>query len=221
MSGLFSSTKDLPETLPLFDLSGALLLPRAQLPLHVFEPRYLAMLEHALGSGHRLIGMIQRDESGAPGALHKVGCAGRITGFAETDDHRYLITLTGICRFELTEAAREPGPWLQGHVNWQPFSADLAAPPADPGLDRERLLSLLDRFLSVTGLRTDPKPLQEAPDEMLVNALAMSLPFSAEDKQALLEAPDLPARRETLEALLAFGAHSPGEGNDGPTERMQ
>lgn len=199
---MFSSA-DLPDTVPLFPLPGALLLPRARLPLHIFEPRYLAMLEDVLKTPERLIGMIQpADDAGE--RLQQIGCAGRVTQFSETDDHRYMITLTGISRFRIGSVEDGFRPYKTAKVSWSGFERDLGAAEKDPGFERKPFLDLLARFFDVTDLRTDWESLEEADDELLINSLAILLPFASEDKQALLEAPSLTTRRETLAALMEF-----------------
>jgi Lon protease-like protein len=202
---------DLPEVMPLFPLPGALLLPRARLPLHIFEPRYLAMFEDALKSPGRLIGMIQpMDDEGK--RLHTIGCAGRITSFTETADHRYMVTLTGVSRFRLGEMVEGFAPYLRAKVSWQGFERDLGGAEQDPGLDRGAFLDLLARFFDIAHLQTDWESLKEADNELLVNSLAILMPFAPEDKQALLEAPSLTTRRETLVTLMEFALASPGNG---------
>jgi len=203
------SAADLPDTIPLFPLPGALLLPRARLPLHIFEPRYLAMLEDALKTRHRLIGMIQplSTPPGAPAKLHRIGCAGRVTSFTETEDGRYMISLTGISRFRL--GAEQPGftPYLKAEVSWTDFARDIGPSEEDPGFDREAFLHLLGRFFEAQELSTDWESLREADDELLINSLSMLNPFEVEDKQALLEAPTLSDRRKTLMTLMEFALH--------------
>jgi Lon protease-like protein len=209
---------DLPDTLPLFPLPGALLLPRARLPLHIFEPRYLAMLEDTLKTPQRLIGMIQpADQSGE--RLHAIGCAGRITSFTETEDQRYMVTLTGVSRFRLGGVEAGFTPYIKARVNWDGFDRDLGRAEADPDFDREPFLDLLARYFDVTDLRTDWDSLKEADDELLINSLAILLPFEPEDKQALLEAPSLSTRRETLVALMQFALAAQGRG--GVEETLQ
>lgn len=200
---------ELPDTLPLFPLPGALLLPRGRMPLHIFEPRYLAMVDDALKTRSRMIGMIQPLGEG----LHTIGCAGRLTSFTETDDGRYLITLTGISRFRLVREVSGFAPYLKGDVDWSDFDRDLGHAEADPTLDRAAFLEDLGRYLEANDLQTDWSSLKEAEDEMLVNALCMLLPFAPEDRQALLEAPRLTDRREILTALIAFARHG-GTGED-------
>ena len=197
--------RDLPETLAVFPLPGALLLPRGRLPLHIFEPRYLQMLEDALKTPHRLIGMVQPMSSSEDGeVLHQVGCAGRVTGFQETEDGRYLITLTGISRFRLGEEVEGFTPYRRFKALWDSYPRDIGAAETDPGFDRETFMDSLDRFFRDRGLSTDWDTLQEAEDELLINSLSMLVPFTPEDKQALLEAPTLPARRATLVTLIDF-----------------
>lgn len=200
------SVADLPETIPVFPLAGALLLPRARLPLHIFEPRYLAMLEDALKTPHRLIGMVQPRE--VPGTkaprLHKIGCAGRVSAFSETEDGRYMITLAGMSRFRVSREVSGFTPYLRADVDWGGFDRDLGRTEQDPGFDRSKFLSLLRRFFEDQDMETDWDSLSEAEDELLINSLSMLCPFDAEDKQALLEAPSLSTRRETLVTLIEF-----------------
>ena len=200
------SPADLPETIPLFPLPGALLLPRARLPLHIFEPRYLAMLEDCLKTPDRLIGMVQPLETGDPGQsrLHDIGCAGRLTQFSETEDGRYMITLSGLSRFRIRREVTGFSPYVRADVGWSDFDRDLGEEETDPSFDRAVFLHLLSRYFETAGLQTDWGSLEEADDEMLINSLSMLCPFSLEEKQALLEAPRLPDRRETLAALMEF-----------------
>lgn len=200
------SVADLPPTISLFPLPGALLLPRARLPLHIFEPRYLAMLDDTLKTPHRLIGMIQPREvpSGDKTRLHTIGCAGRVTGFSETEDGRYMITLAGISRFRVQKVQEGFTPYLKCDVSWDDFGRDLKGTEHDPGFKRDRFLRLLGRYFDSRDLSTDWDSLRDAEDELLVNALSMLCPFDPEDKQALLEAPSLSTRRETLVTLIEF-----------------
>lgn len=196
---------DLPDTIPIFSLPGALLLPRSRLPLHIFEPRYLQMLEDTLKTRERLIGMVQpRAQPGQEAALHRIGCAGRITQFSETEDGRYLITLTGISRFRLGDEVEGFTPYRRFGVSWDGFERDLGQTERDDGLDRTAFLGLLERFFSAKLLSTDWDTLKEAEDELLINSLSMLLDFDPEEKQALLEAPSLTTRRETLVTLIEF-----------------
>ncbi|WP_372570529.1 LON peptidase substrate-binding domain-containing protein [Ruegeria jejuensis] len=196
---------DLPDTIAVFPLPGALLLPRSRLPLHIFEPRYLQMLDDTLKTSHRVIGMVQpnpcaRDES----RLHSIGCAGRITQFSETEDGRYMITLSGVSRFRIREEVEGFTPYRRCAVTWTGFDRDLGRPEADDQFDRAGFLNLLQRFFSARELSTDWDTLKDADDELLVNSLSMLLDFDPEEKQALLEAPCLATRRETLVTLIEY-----------------
>lgn len=200
------SPADLPQTIPLFPLPGALLLPRSRLPLHIFEPRYLAMLDDALKTSHRLIGMVQPRE--VPGKsdkrLHAIGCAGRVTQFSETEDGRYMITLSGISRYRVTREVSGFSPYLKADISWEGFEADLGGVEKDRSFDRPRFLDLLSRYFEALSLSTDWDSLKDAEDELLINSLSMLCPFEPEEKQALLEAPSLGTRRETLVTLIEF-----------------
>jgi uncharacterized protein len=204
---------DLPQVIPIFPLPGAILLPRGQLPLNVFEPRYLNMIDDAM-AGDRIIGMVQ--PQGGPQrlpGLSPVGCAGRITSFAETSDGRYLITLTGCARFRLSSEIPTQTPYRQIRADFTPFEADLRTPPVDDvGLDREGLLDALRAYLETRGLDIDWDTAETAPPEALINSLSMALPFDPPEKQALLEATSLTDRSTVLTALLTIGAASDGEG---------
>ena len=200
------SLADLPATIPVFPLPGALLLPRARLPLHIFEPRYLAMLDDTLKTSHRLIGMIQPCETpgGREKKLHAIGCAGRVTGFSETEDGRYMITLAGICRFRVIKEVTGFTAYRRMDVSWDGFDRDLGSAETDAGFDRAGFLALLGRYFELAGLSTDWDSLKEAENELLINSLSMLCPFDNEDRQALLEAPSLTTRRETLVTLIEF-----------------
>ncbi|MAQ38666.1 ATP-dependent protease [Thioclava sediminum] len=207
---------DLPEILPLFPLPGALLLPRARLPLHIFEPRYLQMIEDCMKTKSRLIGMIQPIK-GPEGQNHlnAIGCAGRLTGFSETEDGRYMITLSGISRYRIVKQIEGFTPYIRAEVSWAGFERDLGAAEHDNGFDRDEFLDLLAKFFHAQGLDTDWETLKDADDELLINSLGMLLPLEPEDKQALLEAPCLATRRETLVTLIEYALHGGGE------ERLQ
>ncbi|WP_110813962.1 LON peptidase substrate-binding domain-containing protein [Pseudoroseicyclus aestuarii] len=198
---------DLPDHIPLFPLPGALLLPRARLPLHIFEPRYLCMVDDVLKTQDRLIGMIQPlpGDKGSAGPLHRIGCAGRLTGLSETEDGRYMITLLGISRFRIASESEGFTPYRRAEASWEGFDADRGPEEHDPGLERARFMTLLEKFFDQRGLSTDWDSLRDADDEMLINSLSMLCPFSPEDRQALLEAPSLVTRRETLVALIEYG----------------
>jgi uncharacterized protein len=203
---------ELPEKIPLFPLPGALLLPRARLPLQIFEPRYLAMLDDTLKTPERLIGMIQpRPTPDGGQALAAIGCAGRVTAFSETDDGRYMITLTGISRFRLLREISGFTPYLSGQVRWDGFERDRGPEETDPGFNRVAFLDLLRRYFMEEQLSTDWDSLKDAEDELMINSLSMLCPFESEDKQALLEAPSLQTRRETLVTLMEFALAGGGE----------
>lgn len=196
---------DLPDVIPVFPLPGALLLPRARLPLHLFEPRYLAMLDDTLKTSHRLIGMIQPyDQPDGTSKLNTIGCAGRLTQFSETEDGRYMITLTGISRYRVKRELDGFTPYRRCEVDWSGFERDLGPVDSDTELDRTRFFNLLSRYFNERQLDTDWDTLKEAEDELLINSLSMLLRFDPEDKQALLEAPSLSTRRETLVTLLEY-----------------
>jgi Lon protease-like protein len=189
------------------------LLPRARLPLHLFEPRYLVMLDDALKSDGRLIGMVQ-PYTAADGSnkLHLIGCAGRVTAMSETEDGRYMITLSGMSRFRVLDEIEGFTPYRRARVNWDGFGADLGGEETDPGLDRAALMNLLERFFEERGLNTDWESMTEAEPELLINSLSMLCPFEPEERQALLEAPSLVTRRETLVTLIEYALH----GGDDP-----
>ena len=201
--------QDLPQVIPVFPLEGVLLLPHGMLPLNIFEPRYLNMIDDAMG-GERIIGMVQalpgRDRERP--SLASIGCAGRITSFAETSDGRYLITLTGISRFFLGEELPVRTPYRQVRADFMPFEADLAPIAEDEGFDKLRLLHALKAYLDRRSLEVDWETAKAAPAEALVNSLSMALPFEPAEKQALLEAPTSSERREALVALLEIDAAS-------------
>lgn len=200
-----TKTIDLPDTIPVFPLSGALLLPRTRLPLNLFEPRYLQMLDDVLKTDHRLIGMVQSyDGPDGVNKLHSIGCAGRVTAFSETDDGRYMITLAGASRFRLIGEVDGFVPYRRARVNWQGFERDLGGVESDDTFDRQKFIDALGRFFDDQGLQTDWESLREAEDELLINSLSMLCPFEPEDKQALLEAPSLTTRRETLTTLIEY-----------------
>ena len=197
---------DLPSTIPVFPLPGALLLPRARLPLNVFEPRYLAMLDDTLKTTHRLIGMIQPRHSQDPDIvpLHRIGCAGRLTSFSESGDRRYMITLTGVSRYRIEKEVEGFAPYRRCEVGWSEFDRDLGHAERDESFDRENFMNLLGRYFKLQRLKTDWGNMRKAEDELLINSLSMLCPFEPEDKQALLEAPRLADRRETLVTLIEF-----------------
>ncbi len=203
---------DLPAVIPLFVLSGAILLPRGRLPLQIFEPRYLQMLEDVLKTPERLIGLMQKREDGS---LCAIGGAGRVTGFAETDDGRYMITLSAVSRFRLRDVEDGFTPYRRARVDWSGFDRDRAREAeSDPGLDRDGLLARLGRFFDIRQLDTDWDALRQAEDELMINALSMMLPFDPSEKQALLESPTLTDRREALAALVDYAIASGGNSEE-------
>ncbi len=209
----YITLSDLPPVLPVFPLTGVLLLPRSSLPLNVFEPRYLELVDDAL-SGGRLIGMIQPTESEETvlrPKLSQIGCAGRIVSYRETEDNRYLITLEGVCRFKVKEEISALSAYRQVACDFAPFAGDLAQ-SEDGDFPRERLLHALKEYLSSRDMKADWKSVMTAPAESLVNALAMMCPFEPAEKQALLEAPSWVERVTTLVALLEI-ASAPGPGS--------
>lgn len=200
MAGLKKRGFDLPDTLALFPLPGAVLLPRGRLPLHIFEPRYLQMVEDVLKTPHRLIGMIQPMGEG----LASIGTAGRMIGFSEEDDGRMMVQLRAVSRFGLASAQEGFAPYLRGQVDWSGFSHDEGPEEHDPDFDRKTFVARLSRFMELRELSTDWNALEEAGDEMLINALSQLLPLDPEEKQALLQAPTLPERREMLDGLMEY-----------------
>jgi Lon protease-like protein len=201
---------ELPDQFPIFPLSGALLLPNGRLPLNIFEPRYLAMVEDALAAG-RHIGMIQPNpaapRSNAGPALHRVGCLGRLTSFAETEDGRYLVTLSGVIRFAVAEELPITRGYRRVEADFAPFSDDLA-PETPEGLDRDAILTLLRSYFAHQGVEANWAALEQMSDNTLVGTLAMACPFAPLEKQALLEAPDFTHRSATLMALLQIDSHA-------------
>ena len=200
----YKGPADCPAVIPVFPLSGALLLPRGQMPLNIFEPRYLAMVDDAMRTD-RIIGMIQPDPESAGAAanpkLYRVGCAGRVTQYAETGDGRYLISLTGISRFRVESEIASVGPYRRCHVSYDAFAVDFEPRAGEEHVDREGVLKALRDFVESNDLKVDWAGIDEAPDEALVNALCMMSPFGVREKQAMLEAPDLKTRAEILIAV--------------------
>ena len=204
----------LPEELPLFPLSGAILLPRARLPLNIYEPRYLAMIEDALGKG-RLIGMIQpsKAEEQPTVPLYSVGCAGRITAFNETDDGRLQIVLTGVCRFLITKELLPSRLYRTVKPDWKPYLTDLEMHEPEP-VDRERLVDLLHLYFKKNAISVDWSVVQNASNEVLIPTVIMICPFAPNEKQALLEAGSFAERTTMLLTLLEM-AVLPQADNDG------
>ncbi|MDG1456400.1 MAG: LON peptidase substrate-binding domain-containing protein [Pseudoprimorskyibacter sp.] len=208
----------LPDTLAIFPLPSALILPRSRLPLHFFEQRYLQMVDDTLRTDARIIGMLQpRRLPDGSEVLHRIGCAGRITQFSETEDGRYMVTLTGVSRFRFSDEVNVETPYRQCNVNWEGFEADRGSSETDDGLDRANFMALLKRFFESQGLSADTQSLSDADDELLINSLSMLLDFDSEEKQALLEAPSLRTRRETLVTLMEIALR----GGPDKKEQMQ
>jgi Lon protease-like protein len=205
MNAQYRGPIEMPGVIPVFPLPGALLLPRGQMPLNIFEPRYLAMVDDAFRDGHRLIGMIQPDPT-RPGPadkppLYATGCVGRITQLAESGDGRYLIELTGVARFRVEEELTVATLYRQCRVTFAPFADDFTARKGENAVDREAVLEALRAFLKANDLKADWEGIEKAPNEALVNALSMMSPYGTAEKQALLEAPDLKTRAEILVAI--------------------
>jgi Lon protease-like protein len=218
MNAIYRGPADCPQTIPLFPLPGALLLPRGQMPLNIFEPRYVAMIDDALKS-HRIIGMVQPDADAPESArlippLYRTGCIGRITQLAETGDGRYLLTLTGVARFAILEELKVLTPYRQAHVAYEGFAHDFEARAGEDAVDRAALLRALKDFAAANELKIDWKGVNEAPNEALVNALSMMAPFGVKEKQALLESPDLKARAEMLVAITEMELARGGSDTD-------
>ena len=195
---------ELPKTIAIFPLAGALLLPRSRLPLHIFEPRYLQMIEDALKTDTRLIGMVQPidDDDRHEPALQQVGCAGRIASIKQSDDGEYLISLVGVARFEIREEMASDQLYRLCEVRWD---HQLARPAADDSpVDREELVANLRTYFDTHGLEANWRAIEESGDEELVNSLAMVCPFEPTEKQALLEAPDVAQRSRLVIALMSM-----------------
>lgn len=204
----YRSAADLPQRLAVFPLRGAILLPRATLPLNVFEPRYLAMLDDVI-AGSRVLGIVQPggEATGTDSPmsrstdLKRVGCAGRVTSYQELDDGRLMITLTGLCRFDVAAEEASAAPYRTMRVTYNRFAKDLAPGAGEEQVDREGLLRVLKLYLDEKRLNTDWTAIQRASSEFLVNTLSIISPYGPEEKQALLEAGDLKTRSEVLVAL--------------------
>jgi uncharacterized protein len=221
LSERYRTVGDLPASVPIFPLRGVLLLPRATLPLNIFEPRYLKMFDDVI-SGHRLVGIIQTERSsgeaespeGKVSQLCKVGCVGRVTAFQEVDDGRMIVSLTGVARFDVLREVDTAEPYRVCQPGYDRFANDLVAGSGEDDVDRDGLLKTLKAFLEARDLKADWAAIARSPNEMLVNALAVMSPYGPEEKQALLECIDLKARADILVALaemeLAAGPRSGG-----------
>lgn len=223
MASLHSNlAQRIPAVIPVFPLSSALLLPRGQMPLNIFEPRYLAMVDYALGH-ERLIGMIQpkfeRDGSPVMGLdpdtppLCEVGCLGRISAFQETDDGRYLMTLTGVCRFKIEEEETAITPFRLCRVTTEHYAQDFEQGAGEKLVDRDTLLTTFKAYLEANDLEADWSGVEKASNEALVNALCMMSPYGPAEKQALLEADDLGARADTLIAITELSLARDSDGD--------
>ncbi|ODS01149.1 peptidase S16 [Methyloceanibacter methanicus] len=208
MTSPYSSPGDLPTTVPIFPLRGAILLPRASLTLNVFEPRYLALVDHALAN-ERLIGVVQpsgdtgsaESPEGKSFPVRNIGCVGRITAFNETDDGPEIISLTGISRFALGDEIASDMPFRIFTANFMPYADDFIQDLGEDDVDRVRLLATLRRYLETNGLHADWDRINEAANEQLVNTLSILSPYGSEEKQALLETASLKDRADALVAL--------------------
>ncbi|HMN72499.1 MAG TPA: LON peptidase substrate-binding domain-containing protein [Rhodoblastus sp.] len=213
MNRPYLDISELPAELPIFPLAGCLLLPRGELPLNIFEPRYLAMIDATL-AGKRLIGMIQPRPDAASDrnpALCAVGCAGKITRFAETGDGRYVIALEGVCRFHVVQETTRDTPFRLFDVSYQGFARDLQGPDSER-VDRDAVLNALRAFAERNSISVDWESVAKASDEELVNSLSMMSPFGIKEKQALLEADNLRARGEVLVAIAEMELAGDGAG---------
>ncbi len=199
----FKTIQEIPKKIPIFPLTGAVLFPDTQLPLNIFEPRYVQMVDSALSSPNRLIGMIQpsSSETKGSGGLKKVGCIGRISSFNEAEDSRYLITLTGICRFVIEEELDTTTPYRQVIAKYENYETDLENINLEK-VDRNKLLALVKRYLEHRKILADWEIIQQTPTKQIINYSGVLVPFSSEEKQLLLESKDLVTRCDTLEALL-------------------
>lgn len=199
--------EQLPSTTPIFPLSGVLLLPGGKLPLNIFEPRYLAMTRDAL-AGDRIVGMVQplegQVEASVP-EVYSLGCAGRITSFAETDDGRYEITLSGLCRFDIAREIEPVNGYRRVISNFAPYRGDYEEAPSGI-IDRKRLVDALRQYFKLQNIDADWKAIQSTPDERLVTTLAMVCPFEPSEKQALLQSPNLAERGRVMTALFEMAA---------------
>jgi len=218
----------LPTRIPIFPLPSALLLPGGQLPLNIFEPRYLAMVRHALATPTRLIGMVQpldyhagsdiandniANDDGADAAdLFETGCAGRLSFFQESDDGRFVIALNGVCRFHRLRQELDPNGFLVADVDWQPFANDLRIDVS--ALDRDPLIKVMKRYFDMKGFETDWTQIENSDNHQLLATLSMICPFEVAEKQALLEADSMAKRADLLIAMMEMALHDETGGND-------
>ena len=211
---------ELPKKLAVFPLSNFIIFPKTTVPLNIFEPRYLAMIDAALASPDRLIGMVQPVEDDqtvdtqtqpVPG-LFSIGCAGRITYFQETEDQRYLIALTGVCRFRLVDQQRQPSGFCNAEINWDEFAADLQADTSN--IDRQPLIAVMKRYFKLKGFDADWSQIEQSENDQLLATLSMVCPFEVAEKQALLEANDAASRADLLIAMMEIALHDDNGGQD-------
>lgn len=209
-SPFFPKPENLPQTLPIFPLENAVLMPRAELPLNIFEPRYLNMVDDALAA-HRMIGMVQPEPVGRaePGSVYSTGCAGRITSYSETSDGRILLSLTGVCRFDIAQEL----PGIRGYrlvvPDWRRFLPDMETPADDDAQQRASILTLLRGYFDAKSLKADWKLLEQLPTLQLVHSMTVLLPLEPEEKQTILEAVDVEGRLQSLSSALQFGLSQP------------
>jgi uncharacterized protein len=228
-SGIFDpELYQLPMRIPIFPLPSALLLPGGQLPLNIFEPRYLAMVTHALATPTRLIGMVQplyhhagddmsnnnlaNDELADDPGLFETGCAGRLSFFQESDDGRFVIALNGVCRFHRLRQEPDPNGFLVADVDWQPFANDLRVDVS--ALDRDPLIRVMKRYFDMKGFETDWAQIEKSDNHQLLATLSMICPFEVAEKQALLEADSMAKRANLLIAMMEMALHDETGGND-------
>ncbi|MDA7719827.1 LON peptidase substrate-binding domain-containing protein [Alphaproteobacteria bacterium] len=232
--GIFDPEFDqLPMRIPIFPLPSALLLPGGQLPLNIFEPRYLAMVTHALATPTRLIGMVQpldhhaggdianddiandntaNDDGADAAGLFETGCAGRLSFFQESDDGRFVIALNGVCRFHRLRQELDPNGFLVADVDWQPFVNDLRVDVS--ALDRDPLIKVMKRYFDMKGFETDWTQIENSDNHQLLATLSMICPFEVAEKQALLEADSMAKRADLLIAMMEMALHDETGGND-------
>jgi Lon protease-like protein len=200
------NTNDFPKHIPLFPLSGVLLLPKSRLPLNIFEPKYLKMIEDVLATEHRFIGMIQpkpnKNTRDSNLKFNNVGCAGRLISFTETDDSRYLITLSGVSRFNYVKNVDTFKPYINAEVEWDTFRDDGILETLPKSFNKDEFLEIISKYFTLTNLQTDWESLKKADDELLINSLSILCPFENDEKQALLEAKTIKERVKILTTLM-------------------
>ena len=222
LSELYLGPADLPQRIPVFPLPRAILLPRATLPLNIFEPRYLQMVEDVMATS-RVLGMVQPDgpEDDDPVArtapLRRIGCAGRVTSYEELDDGRFVITLTGIARFAILEEVPLEKPYRICTVSYDSFAADFDTGAGEDDVDRQGLLKALKAYLEARSLKADWSAVSKSSNETLINSLSIVSPYGPEEKQALLQAANLKSRAEMLVALAEMELAASGAGGSGST----